>query len=130
MTDVQGAYRNLHMNGQEVFKFAVRAVPTVRPLPARSHDTGAALMLESAWRATSQHCQLLVCEAGRLLLVLVLFQGVLLAEPCAQVIEAALSNAGMEKKEVDWLVMHQANMRIMSAAADRLGVPAGEQRVQ
>jgi hypothetical protein len=25
----QGAFRNVHMNGQEVFKFAVRAVPTV-----------------------------------------------------------------------------------------------------
>jgi len=34
-------------------------------------------------------------------------------------------NAGMAKEEIDWLVMHQANMRIMSAAADRLGVPAG-----
>ncbi|PSC74644.1 3-oxoacyl-ACP synthase [Micractinium conductrix] len=63
----QGAYNNLHMNGQEVFKFAVRAVPTV--------------------------------------------------------IEAALADAGMEKQQIDWLVMHQANMRIMSSAADRLGVP-------
>ncbi|KAL4457358.1 hypothetical protein ABPG75_012223 [Micractinium tetrahymenae] len=63
----EGAFKNLHMNGQEVFKFAVRAVPTV--------------------------------------------------------IEAALQNAGMEKQQIDWLVMHQANMRIMSAAADRLGVP-------
>jgi 3-oxoacyl-[acyl-carrier-protein] synthase-3 len=66
----QGAFRNVHMNGQEVFKFAVRAVPTV--------------------------------------------------------IEAALDDAGLAKDQVDWLVMHQANMRIMSAAADRLGVPPGE----
>lgn len=34
----------------------------------------------------------------------------------------------MEKQQIDWLVMHQANMRIMSAAADRLGVPPGEPR--
>lgn len=61
------AYCNLAMNGQEVFKFAVRAVPTV--------------------------------------------------------IEGALKNAGMQKEEIDWLVLHQANMRILSAAADRLGVP-------
>jgi hypothetical protein len=27
---LQGSYRNVQMNGQEVFKFAVRAVPTVR----------------------------------------------------------------------------------------------------
>lgn len=31
----------------------------------------------------------------------------------------------MQKEQIDWLVMHQANMRIMSAAADRLGVPPG-----
>ncbi|KAI7838752.1 hypothetical protein COHA_007545 [Chlorella ohadii] len=63
----EGSYSNLAMNGQEVFKFAVRAVPTV--------------------------------------------------------IEAALENANMQREQIDWLVMHQANMRIMSAAADRLGVP-------
>ncbi|KAI3425795.1 hypothetical protein D9Q98_007770 [Chlorella vulgaris] len=63
----EGSYRNVQMNGQEVFKFAVRAVPTV--------------------------------------------------------IEAALVDAKMDKTQIDWLVMHQANMRIMSAAADRLGVP-------
>lgn len=55
------------MNGQEVFKFAVRAVPTV--------------------------------------------------------IEGALANAGLEKEAIDWLVLHQANMRILLSAADRLGVP-------
>ncbi|KAL4858291.1 3-oxoacyl-[acyl-carrier-protein] synthase 3 [Chlorella vulgaris] len=40
-----------------------------------------------------------------------------------EVIEAALVDAKMDKTQIDWLVMHQANMRIMSAAADRLGVP-------
>ena len=45
-----------------------------------------------------------------------------------QVIEAALADAGMEKQQIDWLVMHQANMRIMSSAADRLGVPPGALR--
>lgn len=63
-----GSYCNLAMNGQEVFKFAVRAVPTV--------------------------------------------------------IEAALKDAGMTKDEIDWLVLHQANMRILGSAADRLGVPS------
>lgn len=63
----QGAYQNLTMNGQEVFKFAVRAVPTV--------------------------------------------------------LGAALENAGLQKEDIDWLVLHQANMRILSSAADRLGVP-------
>jgi 3-oxoacyl-[acyl-carrier-protein] synthase III len=63
-----GAFCNIGMNGQEVFKFAVRAVPTV--------------------------------------------------------IEGALKNASMTKDEIDWLVLHQANMRILNSAAERLGVPA------
>ncbi|KAI8100562.1 hypothetical protein M9434_004954 [Picochlorum sp. BPE23] len=63
----EGSYSNLSMNGQEVFKFAVRAVPNV--------------------------------------------------------IGAALKDAGMTKEDIDWLVLHQANMRILSSAADRLGVP-------
>eukprot|EP00195_Chlamydomonas_chlamydogama_P007301 CAMPEP_0202901796 /NCGR_PEP_ID=MMETSP1392-20130828/14702_1 /ASSEMBLY_ACC=CAM_ASM_000868 /TAXON_ID=225041 /ORGANISM="Chlamydomonas chlamydogama, Strain SAG 11-48b" /LENGTH=337 /DNA_ID=CAMNT_0049588413 /DNA_START=228 /DNA_END=1241 /DNA_ORIENTATION=+ len=62
------AYNNIHMSGQDVFKFAVKSVP--------------------------------------------------------QVIESALENAGMTKEQVDWLVMHQANQRILNAAADRLGLPA------
>jgi 3-oxoacyl-[acyl-carrier-protein] synthase III len=63
----QGSYCNIGMNGQEVFKFAVRAVPTV--------------------------------------------------------IQGALDDAGLDKSVIDWLVLHQANARILSAAADRLGVP-------
>jgi len=61
-----GSYNNIHMAGQEVYKFAVRSVP--------------------------------------------------------QVIENALNNAGLQKEDVDWLVMHQANKRIMDAAAERLGL--------
>ncbi|GAB4823464.1 hypothetical protein N2152v2_010510 [Parachlorella kessleri] len=63
----QGSFSNLFMNGQEVFKFAVKAVPTV--------------------------------------------------------IEGALQDAGMQKEQIDWLVLHQANMRILNSAAERLGVP-------
>lgn len=61
------AYINVHMAGQEVFKFAVRAVPAI--------------------------------------------------------IDEALARSGLDKSEVDWLVMHQANQRILAAAAHRLGVP-------
>jgi len=61
------SYANVAMNGQEVFKFAVRSVPTV--------------------------------------------------------IEAAIERAGLTKGDVDWLVMHQANKRIIDAAAERLGLP-------
>jgi len=64
----RGAYANIAMNGQEVFKFAVRAVPNV--------------------------------------------------------LEAALKDAGLTPSSIDWLVLHQANQRILDAAATRLGVPA------
>ncbi|KAL6776990.1 KAS3 [Auxenochlorella protothecoides x Auxenochlorella symbiontica] len=62
------AFANIAMNGSEVFKFAVRAVP--------------------------------------------------------KTVEAALGVAQLEVKDLDWLVLHQANQRILTAAADRLGVPA------
>lgn len=44
---------------------------------------------------------------------------------CVQVIEGALKDAGMTKEQIDWLVLHQANMRILNSAAERLGVPPG-----
>ena len=40
----------------------------------------------------------------------------------AQVIEEALQDAGKSKEDVDWLVLHQANQRIIDAAAQRLGM--------
>jgi 3-oxoacyl-[acyl-carrier-protein] synthase-3 len=39
------------------------------------------------------------------------------------VIEEALANAGMNVDQVDWLLLHQANIRIMDVVADRLGIP-------
>ncbi len=43
---------------------------------------------------------------------------------CMQVVEAALKDASMDKDQVDWLVLHQANQRILDSAATRLGVPS------
>ena len=37
---------------------------------------------------------------------------------------AALERAGMASSDVDWFVPHQANARIIDAAAHRLGIPA------
>ncbi|KXZ42962.1 hypothetical protein GPECTOR_109g205 [Gonium pectorale] len=62
------SYSNIHMAGQDVFKFAVRTVPAV--------------------------------------------------------IDGALAKANLSKESVDWLVMHQANQRILDAAAQRLGLPS------
>lgn len=41
-------------------------------------------------------------------------------EDCAR---EALAHNGLSIDQLDWLVPHQANLRIISAAADRLGVP-------
>ena len=38
-----------------------------------------------------------------------------------QVVEEALEQAGKSKADVDWLVLHQANQRILDSAAQRLG---------
>eukprot|EP00752_Nemacystus_decipiens_P003059 g2836.t1 len=40
-----------------------------------------------------------------------------------RVLTEALDNAGMEVADVDWLLLHQANIRIMETVASRLGLP-------
>ncbi|KAK4362752.1 hypothetical protein RND71_017993 [Anisodus tanguticus] len=41
-----------------------------------------------------------------------------------QSIEAALENAGLPRSKIDWLLLHQANQRIIDAVAARLEVPS------
>jgi 3-oxoacyl-[acyl-carrier-protein] synthase III len=66
------AFDNIFMNGQDVYKFAVRAVP----------DT----------------------------------------------LNASLKDAGLNSSDIDWLVMHQANKRILDAAAKKLGIASEKVR--
>ncbi len=40
----------------------------------------------------------------------------------AEAIEAAADKAGVDLKDVDWFVPHQANQRILKGVADRLGI--------
>jgi len=40
-----------------------------------------------------------------------------------EIIEKALFHAGLTPKDIDWLLLHQANQRILDAVADRLDVP-------
>ena len=40
-----------------------------------------------------------------------------------KVLQEALESAGMTVDEVDWLLLHQANIRIMETVAKRLGMP-------
>ncbi len=63
----QGGFGRLAMNGKEVYRFAVNAVPDV--------------------------------------------------------IDKALFKAQLQVADVDWLILHQANQRIMDAVAERLGLP-------
>ena len=63
----QGNFQPIYMNGQEVYRFAVKKVP--------------------------------------------------------EVIEKALFRAGLTVEQVDWLLLHQANQRILDAVAERLGIP-------
>ncbi|KAK9801334.1 hypothetical protein WJX73_005537 [Symbiochloris irregularis] len=64
----RAAYNNIVMNGSEVFRFAVRAVP--------------------------------------------------------KVVQQSLDAADLQVQDLDWLVLHQANQRILDSAAERLGFPA------
>jgi 3-oxoacyl-[acyl-carrier-protein] synthase-3 len=41
-----------------------------------------------------------------------------------EVIEKALFRANLTTADIDWLVLHQANQRILDAVAARLGVPS------
>lgn len=64
----QGTYQPVTMNGQEVYRFAVKKVP--------------------------------------------------------EVIEKALFRANLTVDHIDWLILHQANQRIMDAVAQRLNIPS------
>ncbi|WP_267384134.1 beta-ketoacyl-ACP synthase III [Cyanobacterium sp. uoEpiScrs1] len=41
-----------------------------------------------------------------------------------EVIERALVRAGISSEEIDWLILHQANQRIIHAVAQRLDIPS------
>jgi 3-oxoacyl-[acyl-carrier-protein] synthase III len=41
-----------------------------------------------------------------------------------EVIEKSLFRAGLATDDIDWLILHQANQRILDAVAKRLGIPA------
>lgn len=63
----QGSFQTITMNGQEVYRFAIRRVP--------------------------------------------------------EVIEKALFRANLSVEDIDWLLLHQANQRILDAVGDRLNIP-------
>ncbi|XHX80028.1 MAG: beta-ketoacyl-ACP synthase 3 [Stenomitos frigidus ULC029] len=64
----QGSFQPITMNGQEVYRFAIRRVP--------------------------------------------------------EVIEKALFRANLGVEDIDWLLLHQANQRILDAVGDRLNIPS------
>ena len=68
MSHQRGGYAPIGMNGQEVYKFAVREVPAI--------------------------------------------------------LKQLLADTNTEAASIDWLLLHQANQRILDAAAERLGIAA------
>ena len=44
----------------------------------------------------------------------------------AAVLEEALAAAGLEPDDIDWVVPHQANLRILDATARKLDLPPGK----
>jgi 3-oxoacyl-[acyl-carrier-protein] synthase-3 len=44
-------------------------------------------------------------------------------EKLAETAHAALDKAGLDPEDVDWIVPHQANLRIIKATAQRMGLP-------
>lgn len=40
--------------------------------------------------------------------------------------DQVMHKAGLEDRDIDWLIPHQANIRIIDAAVQRLGLPAGK----
>ena len=44
------------------------------------------------------------------------------------VIKACFDRAGVDRRDIDWFVPHQANRRIIDASADKLGIAAREGR--
>ena len=43
-----------------------------------------------------------------------------------EVAEEALAANGMQKSQIDWLIPHQANIRIIQATAKKLGMPMAQ----
>lgn len=41
-----------------------------------------------------------------------------------EILEKSLFHAGLSTNDIDWLILHQANQRILDAAAQRLGIPS------
>lgn len=41
---------------------------------------------------------------------------------CMQTLQAAMKDADVTTEQLDWLVLHQANQRILDAAAQRVGI--------
>ena len=115
----RGSFDNIYMNGQEVFKFAVRAVPTVSVSPCAAAAARASCIAifwgRVLWRARS-------CIKGALKKpAAVRLSGwrlrTMTQRPhrypeevqwnLLQVVEAALRDADLDVASVDFLVLHQ-----------------------
>ena len=101
----KGEYNYLAMNGQEVFKFAVRAVPQV----VNGALEMAGMVRAREGRRAARACLADACAAG-------------LAECRADSCCVPTLALSQDAEEIDWLVMHQANARILDSAAKKVGI--------
>lgn len=103
-----GKYGKMGMNGPEVYKFAVNEV-----------------------RKLSNSCKTCTCTFSPpshtiASCFLPIVYDITLNNQVPDVISEALRNAGLKSTDVDWLLLHQANIRIMEHAADVLGIPMSQ----
>ena len=95
-----GSYGKLGMNGPEVYKFAVNEVSTLL------------FVHVSCYSLTHSHC------SDSTLFFKLPSDDFIVSPQVPDVILEALRNAGLKTSDVDWLLLHQANIRIMEHAAD------------
>lgn len=89
-----GGYGKIGMNGPEVYKFAVNEVSHIAIVLFGSQTQSHIFSTTTTW-----------------------------FEPqVPAVVKEALDNAGLRPSDVDWLLLHQANERIMDHAAKELGI--------
>jgi len=87
-------------------------------------------LLTTHIHASGQYAKLLYCESGawhRDSLPFVKMDGAkvfkIAVSKLNEIVDQTLTKAGIEKSAIDWLIPHQANMRIIQATAKRLNLP-------
>ncbi|KAL8426816.1 hypothetical protein Efla_007143 [Eimeria flavescens] len=98
----------LHSDGKEQKQITLSYKGTDNPLPFRHSESGRLMLSRGCFSPMSMN--------GR-----EVFKFVSRKVPSS--LEAVLQAAKLNASDVDWLLLHQANKRIIDAVAERLGIP-------